>query len=222
MRITTGSAFDGRRLAVVGGTEGEMGTGDASLTRSDGAIYDIDSDRWDPLPDLPWAGVHPGVAWMDSTLVVAGGEPDLEMGPDDGPDSLNARVVQLSDDGGSWVELASAPEFGATVSWPSAFELPGDGEPVVQQYSFIGVPSKPEGAALIDGSWEATPTESLHRWRGDWCRPPTSWPILATSRSPSAFVEDPTTGSRLRKRRSVTEWRPASQWSATASSWWAV
>jgi len=165
IRIASGSAFDGQRLAIIGGTEGQAGTNDQSLTRADGAIYDIATDAWHSLPNLPWAATNPGVAWIDGRLVVAGGSPDLNgsMEPLDIP---IARVAELNTDATRWKPLPAAPQQGANVTWPSATEHRDGGEPLVERFSFEGQPARPEGLVLLDGRWEPTPTRTLHRWDG--------------------------------------------------------
>lgn len=160
MRIATGSAFDGRRLAIVGGTEGPPGTDDRSLTRSDGAIYDVASNTWQHVPDLPWAAADPDVAWIDGALVAAGGRADLN-----GEHPI-ARAAELDPDASAWTPLPSPPKHGAGVTWRSAWEHFDGGEPLVQTSSFVGDPAAPEGSVLLDSRWEATPTRTLHRWDG--------------------------------------------------------
>lgn len=196
MRITVGSAFDGRHLAIVGGTEGPGGTNDGSLTRADGAIYNVATDAWRPLPELPWAATNPGVAWIDGRLVVAGGTPDLSLEPLEEP---IARVAALDANGTKWSPWPSPPRHGAGVTWPSAAEHLDGGEPLVEQSSFVGDPAEPEGSVLLDGRWEPTPTRTLHRWDG----------LLVSS---SDTIGNP--GSQpfeIQVRRGANDWMPAAK-----------
>jgi hypothetical protein len=135
------------------------------LTRSDGAIYDVDTDSWQHVPNLPWAMANPGVAWIDGRLVAAGGTAGLSLDASDGDHPI-ARVAELGPDGKGWAPLPSPVKDGAGVTWPSASEHLDGGEPLVQTSSFVKDPAAPEGAVLLDNRWEATPTRTLHRWDG--------------------------------------------------------
>lgn len=207
LRIASGDAFDGRRLAVVGGTTGPSGTGDASLSRDDGAVYDLATDAWAPLPPVPWAAVHPSVGWIEGQLVVAGGQGDLQLGPED--EDPFARAVELAADG-SWTPLGSASRDGAAVSWPSAHEAPTRGEPLVVATSNLQSEDQVAGDARIDGAWEVTPTRHLRRW-GDR--------VLATSQR----VGNPGDGRfAVEVRRGPDDWAPTAEAPFANRSWAAV
>jgi len=65
VRTSAGTTFDGRRLAVWGGTS-------ATGVLADGAIYDVASDSWDVVPTAPISGgVLPTVVWLNGRLAVS-------------------------------------------------------------------------------------------------------------------------------------------------------
>lgn len=164
-RIAVGDAFDGRRLALIGGTTGPAGTGDESLTRRDGAVYDVAADQWTELPPIDWpAGVHVGVGWIDGQLYAAGGMTSLE-----GLDGNARRVARLSADGRTWVRLPDSPVEGVAVNGPagsSLFRTSGGDAAIVRSAPVQFDPADPGGDALIDGRWEATPTQTYDDWDG--------------------------------------------------------
>ncbi|MCB0971987.1 MAG: hypothetical protein KDA97_10815 [Acidimicrobiales bacterium] len=196
LRVATGSAFDGTRLAMVGGTT-DLGADEPGETFADGAVYDLRADEWSALPEVSRPAVHLDVAWIDGRLVVAGGRPSLviELGAE-GPD---ARAVGLAADGVGWEPLTSSPELGAGVSWGSAFTSAEGAQPVIVESWPTHDPAEPEGAALVDGTWETTPTQVLHGWRDG---------LVATSDD----IGNPGSGPfRTFVRRGASDWVEAAE-----------
>lgn len=101
LRDYMGAAFDGSRLALWGGSDGNS-------TSADGAVYDVGSDAWTVIPEGPLSGrFHPATAWDGDRLVVGGGT-----------DRLNDAGEYLGDIAaydpvtGGWEALPPLPEGG--------------------------------------------------------------------------------------------------------------
>lgn len=74
VRDMVGTAFDGTRLALWGGTSVPFvdDTTDHELL-DDGAIYDVAADTWHTLPDGPRGRTHAELMWSNGRLFVGGG-----------------------------------------------------------------------------------------------------------------------------------------------------
>ncbi len=114
VRNFVGTAFDGQRLALWGGSTASFidDTGGYDLF-GDGALYDVASDTWQALPSGPPGRTHASLQWSDGRLLVGGGIGTADEQGDYLPD------VWAYDRGtGSWEELPPAPEGGlAGGSW---------------------------------------------------------------------------------------------------------
>ncbi len=108
VRNFVGTAFDGQRLAVWGGTTapfvGDVGPYDVL---DDGALYDVASDTWHALPPGPPGRTHASLQWSDGRLLLGGGIGTADQRGDYLPD------VWAYDPGtDAWEEQPSAPEGG--------------------------------------------------------------------------------------------------------------
>ena len=108
VRNFVGTAFDGQRLAVWGGTTapfvGDVGPYDVL---DDGALYDVASDTWHALPPGPPGRTHASMQWSDGRLLLGGGIGTADQRGDYLPD------VWTYDPGtDAWEEQPSAPEGG--------------------------------------------------------------------------------------------------------------
>lgn len=162
-RSGVGQVFEDGMLVLVGGTVGRSGTSDPSQSRRDGARYEVASDTWTALPDLPWRAVHMGVGRVDGQLIVAGGTPSFNVSPGDAITS----VVRLAADGSSWTVLPASPGDGAVVSGPHRRSSPEVGSAAVIQDGPAGFgPGGTGGMILLDGAWEPSPSRTFDDWDG--------------------------------------------------------
>lgn len=96
-RTEVGAARIGSAIYVVGGFVRPSRT-TAAVER-----YEIDRDRWQPLPPMPVAVNHPAVTSYEGFLYVYGGYRDASFGP------VTAALQRYDPVGGSWTRLPPAP-----------------------------------------------------------------------------------------------------------------
>jgi hypothetical protein len=102
-RLNPATAFDGSRLAIWGGANGEGFRGEGLL--DDGAIYDLTADRWSALPAGPLPPTFAATAvWFGDRLVVAGGQVDAD--PADVGDTSSGMVVDPDGSPGSMLSTS--------------------------------------------------------------------------------------------------------------------
>jgi hypothetical protein len=78
LRTQPGAAFDGQRLALLGGTTQNPSLGDGTIDGTgvlgDGAIYDLHTDQWTAVPPSPAStAVSLTAAWQSDGRLVTGG-----------------------------------------------------------------------------------------------------------------------------------------------------
>lgn len=96
-RTEVGAARIGNAIYVVGGFVRPSHT-TAAVER-----YEIDRDRWQPLPPMPVAVNHPAVTSYEGFLYVYGGYRDASFGP------VTAALQRYDPVSGSWTRLPPAP-----------------------------------------------------------------------------------------------------------------
>lgn len=168
----SGWAFDGERLAVVGGVDAEE-LGSMTGAQSSGAVYDVDADTWSMLPDAPWPAKHPELAWDGDRLLYAGGT---------GGATVNSQTVvhrhaawsqatgwqdlptpndEVENDFGPLTVRLTDPLDGA------GFDHPGAAIPATNHGMSIG--SQEAGMLFVDGAWETVPVgDPMTLRNGNW------------------------------------------------------
>lgn len=153
LRREPGSAYDGSRLAIWGGTttpDDHFETGPDPGLQADGAIYDVASDAWEPIADGPLSGrIHPGVAWSDGRLLVGGGGDRLV---DPGEDFGDLAAYDPAT--GSWEELEGPPEGGVQM-YPAI-------EHVAGRPQLVRAGTEEHRWFLGEDGWETAPAHELH------------------------------------------------------------
>jgi hypothetical protein len=189
VRFGAGTAFDGARLVVWGGTTSgrDAPPGPDAGATADGAIYDLASDTWEALPAAPLTPrIHPVVLWSNGRLVVCCGV-----------DRLQGGVTELTDvatydpQAGTWATLPSSPGTGAFPTDSQGFAA---GDP---PFLLVG---QDVGPVFGDGRtyflrgdrWERVSLNDLHRV-GDV--------VVATTTSPGSLPGDHLFGVQVRTGR---------------------
>jgi hypothetical protein len=166
LRRLVGSASDGRRLAVWGGTTTATPPVDSSDrdpgSRADGAIYDIAADTWQELPEAPLSPrAAATLVWSDGRLLVGGGtDAHVDPSPDAYPLNTLRDVAAYDPESDSWETLGESP-FAGIDTLPSYGFAAGEPSFVIShswQYS-TGDPLW----YLGDEGWEQTPLWDLQR-----------------------------------------------------------
>ncbi len=180
-RLFSGSAFDGRRLALWGGTNDHLASSDhpgSEVNRTDGAIYDLATDQWTAIPDAPLPGGRdPAVVWMGERLVVGGGL--------DGRESSDGTLH-------AFVEVSAYDPATQTWSPPAAAPSDDGNDPPSAPYIYANGGSGGDQALLVadpidgrndtrhwfygpDGEWEQAPLPSAQRLAAYWVVTSPSW-----------------------------------------------
>jgi hypothetical protein len=162
LRFGSGVAFDGRRVAIVGGTtsvvEGAAApaSGHDPGVVGDGAIYDLVSDTWSFVPATAAStAIHPQAAWtIDGRLVLAGGI-DRLADPSPEPRSVSA----FDPTAGSWAALPEPWDrgFRSTNPWQRFV----DGVPAVLVAGTSEPSEHPRYGFLTAEGWKAAPTNRI-------------------------------------------------------------
>lgn len=167
MRTTAGAAFDGRRLAIWGGStrnrwteDPPPGKDDTSL--ADGAIYDIPDDRWTTLPQGPLEPRNnPSVSWQDGRLYVGGGQDTFY-----NPDEVLASAAAYDPRSSRWSPLPPPPTAGAGGhrGRPGNY-WPHDDRRFWVRESLAGADGPGVARWFLSGDrWEQAPLPDLHHW----------------------------------------------------------
>lgn len=151
-------AYDGQ-IYVIGGTgrsphiEDEPAPGELGdpFARADGAVYDVEEDRWNPLPDLPEPGIHVHIGALGDGTILAGGALTTLRPRDQGVGLGSSWVL----DGSAWSPFPAHPDPGS-----AAAILKG----IVQTTSLSGHSGPQPEWISADGGWELAPLANLHRW----------------------------------------------------------
>lgn len=186
-RAGFGLAVDSSRIAVWGGISSD------GQVHSDGAVYLVDDDRWDPIPTAPISGrVDPQAAWIESGFVVGGGleslNPDVSDLDPNGPPydpGFSPGLAVYDPESGEWQSLPSPPK-GSGFNGPfnpliwSRFYHDSRSQLLVHATWGGGHPKSGIHAAYwyveATGAWEWTPMADLH---------PADGYLVATSRTDS-------------------------------------
>lgn len=164
LRFGVGTAFDGHRFALIGGTTSEVeGRTDPAPPGpdrgvvGDGAIYDLANDTWMEIPaDDDTAVIHPSVVWMpDGRLAVGGGNDRLS---DPGPDQTGVNAYDPA--AGSWSALPQ-PDFAGLGSTNPWMRYASNVTPIV-----VGGTDEPRSgplprSVLTAGGWETAPVGTI-------------------------------------------------------------
>lgn len=157
VRNFVGTAFDGQRLAVWGGSTASFidDTGGHDVL-DDGALYDIASDSWDVLPPGPSGRAHASLQWSNGRLLVGGG-----IGTAGTSDDFLSDLWAYDPGTGAWEELAPAPEGGLAGGRRNRYVA---GEAEVMAADSRGGTSGPQPRWMLgpDG-WERAPGWGLLR-----------------------------------------------------------
>ncbi|HUW01309.1 MAG TPA: hypothetical protein VMW08_03040, partial [Acidimicrobiales bacterium] len=199
------------------------GTVDSQITQDDGAVYDVLSDSWQPLPEAPLAGSFSPVATAtnDRFAVFSDGkaafyDPALEAWeamPDTGAEVTDAFFVSdtllavsgrgvLSFRGGRWIVIESSPDAGVSTSVATDREL------IVLKA--VGDEIRGEAYDPIEDSWRtiATPPSTGNvlgdaTWTGKavvWAGYDVTFPVTAADSTillASSYVPDTDSWSTL-------------------------
>ncbi len=189
-------AFDGERLGVWGGARQEVeigGRASGSELVSDGAIYDVAADRWEPMASGPLQPMMQGTAmWLQGGFAVAGGV--IEVAKDSTPmgSSITGNTVKEVYDAAIY-----DPEARSWTALPNPLaETDGNDE---RQHSFGVADARSQVPLLFDElpqsgphpvqfydevtrSWVKAPLRNLHTLDGT---------LVATSRTPDNPDDEP-------------------------------
>jgi len=152
-RSATGSAFDGRRLAVWGGWDSAGGFLD------EGAVYDVQTDTWQVMSAGPLtARVIPGMMWSQGKLLVGGG---LDRRDEDR--KVLSDLVAYDPVSDAWATLASAPDGGPIANRRSIYSYAEGNEPLLITWTLVmEAVIKPQWF-LGPAGWELAPQPDVHR-----------------------------------------------------------
>jgi len=146
--VISGTAFDGRHLAVWGGLDS------AGHFLDDGAIYDVQTDAWQVMSAGPLtARAHAGVMWSKGALLVGGGLDRL-----DNPEFLR-DLASYDPTHDTWDSLASSPEGGPVANRPNFAE--GNEPLLITQTIVTEAVVKPQWF-FGDAGWELAPQPDVH------------------------------------------------------------
>jgi hypothetical protein len=196
-RLFVGSASDGRRLALWGGTTDHLTSSPGPGSEgelADGAIYDLAADRWTTIADGPVpGGVRPAVAWVDGRLVVGGGR--------DGLDASSQELVEVAaydPATQTWSSRPAAPsDDGSEPRSPlrlAVLENTGVDRPLIAD-PIMGGNDTRLWFYGPDGEWEQSPLPNAQRLAGFW---------VATS--PTRGEPDDTTPFSMQVRVAAGQW----------------
>jgi len=164
LRFGIGTAFDGERIAVWGGTDDARSQDpprpdQVFLLYRDGAIYDVSSDVWTPIPDAPLErSIHPGLVWHDGRLVAGEGVATLT-----NPKDAQSRMASYDPSTGEWTPLDRAPAEGMLASLPPTRMAADEVVPLLAVEP-IGSPGGVQPRWVFDGvSWRQAPYPDVHR-----------------------------------------------------------
>jgi hypothetical protein len=163
LRSHAGVSFDGTRLAVWGGTTTPPHTfadGPDPGVQADGALYDLATDTWQPLPAAPLpARTHPGVVWSDGRLLVGGGSDRTT----DAETLTDAAAYDPAT--GTWAPIDGPPDGGLDSTSRVSY-VAGTPPFVVAGWMSYGVTEpgqEPPQWFLGPDGWEQAPDLNLHR-----------------------------------------------------------
>ncbi len=208
-RAYGGWAFDGNRLATVGGVDGEDMRSRVG-ERSTGAVYEVDSDTWTVLPGAPWSAKDPELAWDGEDLVYLGGTGGVDVNRSGGFIDRFARWNEST----GWAAFAPPDHDGLDPTVPDTVRIADHGLAKGTSSPGRGVDGgDPRGAVLaasdgfafglaevgwlyVDGEWETVPIgDPMTVWWGDR--------LVATSPSVIGAVERFQVAARIGQHRWV-------------------
>lgn len=159
LRFGAGTLASDGLIYIIGGTErnphldNEPGSEEPGVAdpfaRADGAVYDVEADRWSPLPDLPRSGIHAHVGALPDGTILVGGALSTLQGPGEG------LGPSWTLDGSTWTAFVAHPE-------PGSSAVVRDG--IVQTTSLTGQSGPQAEWINVDGVWELAPLADLHGW----------------------------------------------------------